>query len=144
MYSCNINYRFLRLQNRNEHWKIWVCVFCGFSVTGEESTQLILCIATWKKCPKVVGNFFISADKNYPKIANTKNYIVFIGINKNCLQDIFFVCNNVAALWHFYHWGVKSVCSVTYSFNEGQKYLKGKRKANLPNFEAKYIDKFLL
>ena len=46
------------------------------------------------KCPKVVDNFFIVAEKNCPKVVEFLT--VFINLNKNCQQDIFCLRDNDA------------------------------------------------
>ena len=54
---------------------------------------MLLCNAAGEKCPKVADNFFITVIKNYPKVGNNSSKI---NVNKNCLQDIFCVCDYVA------------------------------------------------
>ena len=67
---------------------------------------MLLCNAAGEKCPKVAENFFIAVIKIYPKVGNNSSKM---NVNKNCLQDIFCVCDYVAVSRCFCYGGWKFV-----------------------------------
>ena len=73
-------------------------------------TFMSMCNVAGEKCPKVADNFFIIVNKNCPKVAGKlQTTTAFSNVNKNCLQDIFCVCDYVAASRCFCYGGHENV-----------------------------------